>query len=226
MMTALKNKYISVAYENGGSFGGNQRFCESKLLRDYGCGVIAAADLILYLCKYHTGFAAKKFGELCFCEDLTKEKYNELIKKLSRCYFPLIPKFGMNGLGLMSGMQAFFQLYSLPFSCHWCISDKGIWDKISQMLAYDIPVIMSVGPNFPRIWKNSRLQLYSKSLSGEYKASSSVKAHFITVTGIDEQWLEISSWGQRFYINRRMYEEYVSKYSAAFVSNILYVKRK
>ena len=225
-MTALKNQYISVAYENGISFGGSQRLCESKLLQDSGCGVIAAADLILYLCKYHEGFAAENFADLCFCENLPKEKYNEFIKNLSRSYFPLIPKFGMNGLGLMTGMQMFFQLHALPFCCHWCLSDKGIWNKISQMLEHDIPVIMSIGPNFPRVWKKKRLTLFSRNSTGEYKASSSVKAHFITVTGIDAQWLEISSWGQRFYINRRMYEEYVSKYSAAFVSNILYVKRK
>jgi len=81
-------------------------------------------------------------------------------------------------------------------------------------------------PNFPFIWGKGKAILYTRNNAGEFKAASGVKAHFITVTGIDSEWLEISSWGRRYYLNRRNYEEYVSKHSAALVSNILYIKRK
>ena len=224
-MTALKNKYISIAYESGSSFGGSQRLCGSKILADCGCGLIAAVDLLLYLSRNNEEFRAESLSEFSFCEILPKENYNKLIKKMCHSYFPVIPRFGMNGLGLMAGMQMFFKRNSIPLSCYWRLSDKDLWYKVEEMLANDIPVIMSIGPNFPLVWKNQRVALYTKTGDGEYISSSHVKAHFITVTGIDEQWLEISSWGRRYYLNRRMYEEYVSKYSAAFVSNILYIKR-
>jgi len=225
-MLRLKNPYVSVEYSNGGSFGGNQRLSDNNTVRQVGCGVIASADLLIYISRYHAGARFEFFPELNKKNPLSPDTYYNFVEKLRRFYFPLIPFHGMNGLGLMAGMQLFFKRHALPYSCHWCIKDKGIWEKVSEMLASDIPVIMSVGPNFPFIWKNGRATLYKKNENGELVPASLVKAHFITITGIDENWLEISSWGQCFYLNRRMYEEYVSKYSAPLVSNILYIRRK
>ena len=224
-MVSLKNPYISIEYDNDVSFGGNQRMADSNTIKKCGCGEIAALDLLVYLTKYHGCFSGAEVKTLSLFNVIPKEKYNAVLKKLSRSYFPVIPGHGMNGLGLMTGMLLYFKRYSLPYSCYWCISDKGIWDKVEHMLSQDLPVIMSIGPNFPKIWNNKKLALYTKN-NEEYRHVSSVKAHFITVTGIDEHWLEVSSWGKRFYINRRLYEEYVSNNSAALVSNILYVSKK
>ena len=54
---------------------------------------------------------------------------------------------------------------------------------------------------------------------------SSAKSHYITATGIDSEWLRISSWGTEYYINRKEYDEYIRKYSTAIVSNILMLRR-
>ena len=226
IMLRLKNEFISVGYESGSSYGGSQRLSGNNTLSRCGCGLVAAVDMLLYIHKNHPDCFVAEFSEFSLCKILPKEKYNELLQIIRHRYLPIIPHFGMNGLGLMTGVQLFFKRHHLPFSCVWCISDRGLWTKVKEMLSNDIPVIMSVGPNFPKIWKNGRAALYTKDELGEYKPASLVKAHFITVTGIDEQWLEISSWGRRYYLNRRMYEEYVSNYSAALVSNILYVKKK
>ena len=224
-MIGLKHPYISVAYEGGNSFGGSQRLSGNSTLASCGCGVIAAADLLLYISAWHKGH--------CYLEmdperanSIKVDAYRDWVNWLRKKYFPLIPHFGMNGLGLMAGMQLFFKHHALPYSCVWCLSDRNLWEKVREMLDNDIPVIMSIGPNFPRVWKHGAVNLYSKKENGEYVATSSVKAHFITVTAIDDEWLEVSSWGRVHYINRRKYEEFVSKYSAAFVSNILYVKKK
>ena len=225
VMISLKNPYISVDYENGPSFGGSQTQAVNKTIKHVGCGVIAAADLIIYLSRNHVRLN-RDFMYGLRINPIEPKNYTNFLRHLRNRYFPIIPHIGMNGLGLMTGMELFFKLYKLPFDCHWCISDKGIWDKIEQMLKADIPVIMAVGPNFPFIWKKGRAMLYSKSENGTYIPSGAVKAHFITITGMNEEWLEISSWGRRLYLNRRMYEEYVSKYSASLVSNILYVKKK
>ena len=224
-MLSLKHPYISVAYKSGPSFGGSQNLSNNRTLASCGCGVIAAADLLLYISAWHKGLPIlEQNPENNY--SIEETAYQNWITQLNKRYFPLIPHFGMNGLGLMFGMEAYFKRHGLPYSCHWCVSDKGIWNKVQKMLEDDIPVIMSVGPNFPFIWKKGKAVLYYKNDSGEYVPASSVKAHFISITGMDEQWLEISSWGKRLYLNRRMYEEYVSKYSAALVSNILYIRKK
>ncbi len=224
-MIRLKYPYISVQYQDGLSYGGSQRMSESKILKSSGCGVVAALDLLLYLTKSRSIHVDSKLKALSLFDAIPWKKYNHMLSRLCRSYFPVIPYHGMNGLGLMAGMQMFFLKNKMPYSCHWCISDRDLWKKVYQMLDEDIPVIMSVGPNFPLIWKKGKAILYIKNDKGNYTPASSVKAHFITITGIDDNWIEISSWGKRFYINRRNYEEYVSKYSAPLVSNILYVKR-
>lgn len=225
-MLKLKNDYISVLYESGPSFGGSQRMADNKTMAQCGCGVVAATDFLLYITKHHGNYAESVVKALSLYDKLPKDEYNRCIDKMRRIYFPLIPKLGMNGLGLMAGMQLYFHRYKLPYSCHWCISDKDLWQKIAGMLSQDLPVIMSIGPNFPFVWRNGKAAFYTRDINGALRPASYVKAHFVSVTGMDNEWLEISSWGQRFYLNRRMYEEYVSKYSAALVSNILLVKRK
>ena len=94
------------------------------------------------------------------------------------------------------------------------------------MLTEDIPVIMAVGPNFPFFWQNNRTVLYTKDRDGNYHPSSSTKAHYVIVTGLDEGWAQISSWGKLLYINRAEFDEYTKKHSAGFLCSILYIKHK
>ena len=46
----IRNNYISVAQGQRRSFGGSQMLSASQTMREVGCGVIAALDLLLYLC--------------------------------------------------------------------------------------------------------------------------------------------------------------------------------
>ena len=48
----------------------------------------------------------------------------------------------------------------------------------------------------------------------------------MTVTGLDESWAQISSWGRLLYINRTEFDEYTKKHSAGFLCSILYIKHK
>ena len=48
---ALKGEYISALRNGVLSYGGSQRWLDSGALRQCGCGVIAAPDLLLYLCR-------------------------------------------------------------------------------------------------------------------------------------------------------------------------------
>ena len=58
---------------------------------------------------------------------------------------------------------------------------------------------------------------------GMPRAAASTHAHFLTVTGIDGEWLQVSSWGHRFFISRAEYEEYVTHSSNGLLSSIVHI---
>lgn len=94
---------------------------------------------------------------------------------------------------------------------------------MEEMLSKNLPVIMSVGPNFPCVWRNHKLPFYIRKNDGTYVQDCQVNGHYVTVTEMDETWLCISSWGKKYYINRQEYMEYVRRYSGFLVSNIVYL---
>ena len=75
------------------------------------------------------------------------------------------------------------------------------------------------------MWGKERASFYVRTPAG-YRPSTGARAHYITVTGMDESWLRISSWGRLYYLNRLEFEQYVKRHSAGFVSNILYIEKK
>ena len=97
--------------------------------------------------------------------------------------------------------------------------------RIDHMLEQDLPVILSVGPTFPNIFGKRTLNFYTRSNTGDYAVTAKTKAHYVTVTGRDGIYLQISSWGKEYYIDIREYREYVRSYSSPLVSNILCIKQ-
>lgn len=205
-MKTLKSPYLKVDTKNGPAYGGNQAWLPYKFLKGMGCGLIGAADVIFHL-----------EGR----ESVTEAEYVEFAKKLWKWYLPVIPGFGMNGLTLMIGMNRYFKAQGLSYRACWKISGRKLFFRIDQMLSDDIPVILSVGPNFPLVWKKEKLTFYTKNHEGMYVATSKTKAHFVIVTGRDGAWLQISSWGKEYYISIREYREYVNCHSSFLVSNVI-----
>ena len=208
-MKTLQTPYLKVDTKNGTAYGGNQAWLPYKFLKGMGCGLISAADVIFHL-----------EGK----ENVTEAEYVAFAKKLWTWYLPVIPGFGMNGLTLMMGLNRYFKAHGLCYRACWKISGRKLFSRIDQMLSGDIPVILSVGPNFPLIWKKEKLIFYTKSQEGEYLPTTKIKAHFVTVTGRDGAWLQISSWGKEYYISIREYREYVKCHSSFFVSNVIDIK--
>ena len=224
-MLSLRHSDVSVHIDNHDTYGGGQQHSRNAMVQRCGCGIIAATDTLLYLSRYHMGFMPLPF------RSLEKEKvfpfslYDACILNMRRRFFPMIPYAGINGLMMMRGMERFFRKYHMPFSARWCFTRSGMWEKIEQMLQNDIPVIMSVGPNFPLLWGKEKTSFYVPTPNG-LRAATGAKAHYFTVTGMDENWLRISSWGRLFYLNRAEFETYVNHHSAGFISNILYIEKK
>lgn len=227
MTSQLKNPYISVSNGPLVSYGGNQMCSESKTERSVGCGVVAALDLFLYLFRYHLDPDQNSRGvHLPGTWPMDQQQYLALLHYFRKKYFPLIPGHGINGLSLAIGVNAFFLKNRIPFYAVWGVPYRKLWTSIQSMLEQDIPVIFSVGPNFPVFWQHHKLRFYVRRADGEYIPGAQTHAHYVTVTGMDEQWLQIASWGRRYYIKRDEYLSYVQKHSARVVSNILYICKK
>ncbi len=223
-MLSIQHNYISVDNGLRRSFGGNQMSSASRSMREVGCGVIAALDLLLYLCRFHPGCSCDFFAEAAEDGCIDAHEYDDLALKLSRRFFPVIPKLGINGIMLAGGLNRFFRRYGLPFRAAWGIGSVRLFPEIEDMLSRDIPVILSVGPNFPLFWQKHELNFYAARPDGSIFRACSIKAHYVMVTGIDEKRLYISSWGRAYSIDRGEYLDYIRRRSGSIVSNIVKIR--
>lgn len=222
-MTELKNPIVSVLHDGAASYGGSQRLLESETMRRSGCGLTAAADLLLYLALYHgcpnsvTGAPDSNIIPL--------DRYRRLCGTLSRRWLPVIPRFGKTGPDLALGLNALFSHCRLPYRAAWCADSGKLFERMEAMLRADIPVIFSVGQNFPLFWGREYLPLYSRLPDGSFRVSGRVKAHYMTLTGMDELWLRVSSWGREYYIRRSEYLSYSRLHSLSLTCNMLLIKK-
>ena len=224
-MAKLLHNYISVNKDGQYSYGGNQLWSEDAVMRRCGCGVIAAADLLLYLGLYTPCCDRGLVCEFEHTHVVSHKDYEALTAKLRKSFLQVFYPVGMNGLSLSIGLNLYFSRWKLPFRASWGVTHGRLWDKMEQMLLEDIPVIFAVGPNFPFVWQNNRVNFYSKAEDG-YKKTNSARAHYIMLTGMDEEWLKISSWGRLFYVKKTEFIEYSKKHSLDLLSNMLYIRKK
>ena len=215
-MIELQQPYLSVMQDLRCSYGGNQMLSPNKTMRQCGCGVVAACDLLLYL-KRRQGDST---DPLCrWPVDL--KLYNERLLALQKRYFPLIPHHGINGILLVFGLNRLLRDEGLPFRALWMFSGARLWERVEEQLRRDIPVILSVGPHFPLIWRKDGLSFYVRRRDGSMNRAAAVCGHYVTATGLDDEWVRIASWGVQYYINRREYETFVRQHSSYLFSNII-----
>ncbi len=136
-----------------------------------------------------------------------------------------IPGFGLTGIAMAWGLNRLFRRKSIPFRAGWCLQEQQLWPRIARMLEADLPVILAIGPNRPRLWGRARLTFYRKTSDGSRQPAAAACAHFVTVTAMDSEWLRISSWGAEYYINRKEYTQYASKHSLWLFCNVLLLKK-
>ncbi len=225
METKLSRSIVSVLKDGERSYGGNQRLFENPTMRGYGCGVIAGADLLYYLALSRPQWASPYTGKP-ETNELDFDLYARLCARLRRDFMPVIPHFGKTGPALALGLNAYFSRYGIPLHARWCIGHEKLFERIEEMLKNDIPVIFSVGANFPLFWGNHRVKLYTLDKNGAVTPSAATRAHFMTVTGIDEDFLRVSSWGREYLISRSEYIGYTRRYGSSITSNIMYITPK
>ena len=88
----------------------------------------------------------------------------------------------------------------------------------------DVPVILSIGRNFPRVWRNAETAFYTPGR--KRPPACSTNAHFVTVTAMDEGYLTVSSWGHPYRLSREEFDAYRREASASLLCTILDVREK
>ena len=219
-MAYLKHPYPAVDWAENGSFGGSQTRSAKWQIRKCGCGAVAMTDLLLYLRRHHGCAAPPLVQEAAAQNPIPAALYDQCCCDLQRKYLPMVPPFGINGLTLAGGITACCKLHGLPYRTGWSVSSKTLWSRIEMALQRDLPVILAIGPNLPALWQQHKLPLYRRR-GDTYTAVTAVKAHYVTVTGMDETWLQVSSWGKEYYIHRQEYWDYGKTHSTFAVHNAL-----
>ena len=210
MNNHLKRPYISVMTLHGPSYGGSQMWSSNHVMRKCGCGIVAAQDITMYLRK------SPSMSINAYCKELDYLRHN---------YFPLLYPSGINGFMLVLGLNKLFRKLSLPYHCFWAMAGEKLFTRIHEMLSEDCPVILSIGPNFPLLWQKKALTLYRRLPDGHFEKGTQAFGHYVVVTGIGDEWLQISSWGRCYYLNIQEYQFYVKQNSNYLFSNIVYIQK-
>lgn len=212
-MITLSHDFITVKSQTSNLYGGAQQHCKQKHMQGYGCGTIGCANVIFY-------DAHKVSGNLTIDE----EEYLSKVDYLRKRFLFVIPKFGMNGIFMALGLNAYYLTHGVNKRAWWGCLHKNVYKHIERMLKDDEPVVLSIGPNFPNlIFGKKGVKLYTKN-NEKFIYAVSTHAHYVTVTGIDDEWMQVSSWGTKYYVNRKEYTEYVKRSSTALFSSILIIR--
>lgn len=267
----LKYDYFSVWYEgNRGwdnhisdevwSYGGSQMWFDGQgepedsryeyFIEHNGCGLIAGADLLLYLALSDGAYRTRQTDmvQLDPFEYVDYFSYIEYIKNMGRKYFSIIPYVGVLGTDIASGINAYSRINGLNLNAKWGVSERKILPDIIEMLKSNIPVPLSV---FIGLHKNSFNNSFVSCLN-DYSAvrlydlkekqddpyyfsvsgSRTMRGHYANVTQVilngvkNEVYLKVSSWGQSYYIDFDEFRKYVAFNDSYLFCNIVYIGGK
>lgn len=229
--------FIRVQTEVGVSYGGDQNWFRAKgkkKLADYGCGMVSASDIILHMVKHRKITVREKFKQLHKVRRqaiINKDDYLKYLESMSKRFFPVFAwSKGTWGPALAVGFNVFAMLNRIQYRAKWGVSHSRLKSAIEEMIENDIPVLFSVGANFPLIWKKDGVMLYARSKNGDFHKHGTASRHYMTITGYFENesdsWIKVSSWGREFFVKWNEYEKFVKKISCTAFSNVLYIYHK
>ncbi len=205
-------------------FGGRQEWYDmfqKPKLHKYGCGIVAAVNTYLYL----TGNTK-----------VTKAEFMSFTDEFIQMY-PFSRLFLNTGLGVLPWQMTSYikrkcKAYGINVRADW--KGRGgidsLYEKMKEALRKDTPVIWA----FFNLKPSHKIQFY-KYIDGKFKDTyfdehdieqkyDGVNSHYVTVTalyeksqeGHMERWVEISSWGSKYYVNYREFEIFVRNAGGIF----------
>lgn len=220
MRYSLSHPFWPVRISSGEAYGISQQWSSMPVLRGWGCGTAAALMLLGYLHRYHADGQSAPW-EL-FPEVPEKEDCRVLLDTVGKRYFPVLPRYGMNGFSLAFCLNRYFRRFRMPYTAWW--RSVRVIPVLRRMLAADIPVIFSVGPDFPLLWQKHPLELYAHI--GDKTPVQKVRAHYMVATGLENGWLRLSSWGREYYLPIAAWEEHHKYHSGYLVDGIIQICRR
>lgn len=162
--------------------------------------------------------------------------YNDYIKYLSLLSNKLTISDGnITGVypfliptSLQSMFNDVFNTCNLPYKATWGLSGDFVitYIRIEEMIKNNIPVILS----FDKGNSDEGISIYYTDGANNFIESQKLSSHYVTITGIIEysdamankighkRMLEVSSWGEKFYIDYDEYSTFMSPFT-----NILYI---
>ena len=197
-------------------------------LDEMGCGIVSAADLLLYLAKSRPEFAPFIQNSVQYTQNgfVEYQSYCEFIKSINN-YIPIMGIIiqkegeednwnsgGVYTFSYFSGLNNYAIQNGINLWAYWNTSKELLLPGIKDMLQKDIPVPLLMGDGS----KDDGISFYREIIprgSQRYilnNFAQKVNCHYVNITGLLEDHiggktiLEISSWGKRFYIS---YEDYV-----------------
>ena len=240
-ITKLKNEYICID-ENGDnqkiSFGGYQGWFEDgtekgNFISHQGCGLIAASDLILYLSRKDKKYSTPLTELVPKTDYISLEDYKKFVLAFDALYIRLgwYYPFGIGKINTFdrlktSKLNDYFEDNSISLKANWGWVENAYFEKIiddkpslrakriKEMIANDIPAIISVGPGkgICKYEINTNNSLLGNGMV-YIKKGDNIKNHYFTVTGIIEDRIklehgdlnylmyEVSTWGGKYYVS-------------------------
>ena len=225
---------------------------ERKYFASQGCGLIAMADLALYLARRDPDTFGTGVTNIANVENpIDFNKYKEYILDFNKSYVDFHkPWYGFIGVNSNDGnmgklLTDYFKYNSINYKASWCIADdftiKNIWAKrIQRLISRNIPAIIAIGPS---IIFDEKVPLYRRCDDNIYKMSTYIRGdrdvenHYFTVTAVIEDMVEkdkgsvysvmyeVSSWGTKYYMSEKEMESFMKKYSSLF-TNLVYIEEK
>jgi hypothetical protein len=176
------------------------------------------------------------------------------IRKINTYYTKTKRYIAVLGPRIAYAFNSYARTYRFNLRARWklTLTYYDMLEHIEEMLSGDIPVILSIGPNTPLLWKNDGISFYVREsvdnqtnnaddkillpapdLYCYHTVKNKIHSHYVTVTGIyrnveknspgEKILLRISSWGKKYYINYDEYRDYIDKSGGTFTSSMVYI---
>lgn len=209
-------------------FGGSQEWFNNNMypslagddkeldeaIHKHGCGIIALMNMF-YMLEGRTNVSQEEFMKRT--RDFVnshKGVRNTIINGkdstgINSIYWPI-------GNNVQSILDDYVKDNTKYSSAEWQIKDADYLKQIDTQLKKGIPVIIQVGLGDPKD-KNDRISLYNEngsrvnSTHDHYMTITGIRTNKDIVTGEEKKYLEVSTWGEKYYIDYDEFLEYKKK---------------
>ncbi len=176
--------YVPVVRNSKTSYGGSQMWFPKSnwnsiehIIHTYGCGTIATADMFLYLAlqkkEYNTTLTAIALQDSM---QILYDNYLSYVLEVHNKYTKTKRYLAVLGPSLARAINNYSNQFTLGYvaTWRWRLSYYEMLDQMESMLSQDIPVILSIGPNTPKLWGRHGISFYEHK-EIEYQASDPEK---------------------------------------------------